>query len=373
MYGFESLNKNLNPSKKNNTNKTNTPLIGKVVDIIYDETHPDFNKLGGYDSIGMIKFSNFTSRYSTEGITYYAKRFNSNIKKLPVKNEIVYIFPLNVSVDNTKVVIDYYYLDTINVLNTNHLNILPSTSYLNRYNESSNVEESENTSSVKSYPGDIIFEGRWNHGFILGHTKYNPSFTTTKKNHFFGLFNNNYKINNPIAGYNNDLNEQDSSLILLLQDKLNIDLNVPFYSTKQKTIPINEYDKNQIFLKSNRVVFLSDIDEIILYSKNNLYLGSEKDIILETTEDITLQSNKIYLGSKNADQPVMYGKKTNELLISLTSQLITLTDSLSKVVSTQPGTPLGSINIISKETNLMLNELNKVLKEESLLSKKIFL
>ena len=372
-YGFESLNRTLG----NNNNKTQPSqqfnfIVGKVVDVIRDSSHPQYENYGGVNSIGTIFFVNYSSKTNIENIKYSAKRFNSNYKKFPLKNELVLILPLNASTNGVKTITDYYYLDTINVHQTNHFNIVPSIQYLKDNTLPTEIEEDDNISSINTKVGDIALEGRYNHGLLFSNSKNNKSITEGNNN-FTILFNSSKKIPEPIDGYDIDLNNNEDSFILITKDKIKYDFNLPFYTSNYTPLKINQYNKNQLFLKSNRILLRSDIDELILSGNKQVYIVSENDVNIESINNINIQSSRINLGSKQADEPVLYGNQTNELLIKLIDQLESITDSLSRTVSTTPGTPLGEINIVSKETNIILNQLKNTLISKKLLSNKVFI
>ena len=46
----------INETQRVKSKKNLTKFVGVVVDIILDSSHPDFETLGGYDIIGLIKY-----------------------------------------------------------------------------------------------------------------------------------------------------------------------------------------------------------------------------------------------------------------------------------------------------------------------------
>lgn len=371
--GFESL-KGYKSNNNINTESSNNMIIGRVIDVINDETHPLYSMdNNGIYNIGTIIFSQYSSTpFNENTITYPAKRFNSNIKKFPEINEIVYIFTIKIQVDGRKNIPAYFYLDTINIWNTNHINILPDNTSLKTKSNLTNIEEDGNVRSVKINQGEIAYEGRWNNSLILGNSKYNKSnFFKSKNNSYSILLNNTSTINE--LQYFTNIDESNDSIICLSKDTINTTLTIPFYSVVSKIKQLNEYDDDQILLKSKRIFLYSNTNEIITYSKKGTYIGSEEDINIETLKVITLQSERTNLSGKDSNIPVMYGDKTNELLNTLIKLLIELTQTLSQTVSTEIGTPLGEINIKAQEVNLILSTLKELTESKNLLSKNIFI
>ena len=80
-----------------------------------------------------------------------------------------------------------------------------------------------------------------------------------------------------------------------------------------------------------------------------------------------LDANKIYLGSKSANEPLLLGNQTVILLEQLITNLKFFMDICSTIVSTPPGTPLGQLNVVSTQMSTILQSLSQNL--ESLKSK----
>ena len=58
-------NINRSTSTNSSTTDTNRDFIGRVVDIILDDEHPEYAKYGYSDSIGLIKYSALNVRGAT--------------------------------------------------------------------------------------------------------------------------------------------------------------------------------------------------------------------------------------------------------------------------------------------------------------------
>ena len=74
---------------------TNEEFIGRVVDIILDDKHPEYAKYGYSDSIGLIKYTTLGVRSSSnqevdeEGYAGIAVPLRRNSNLYPLKNEVV--------------------------------------------------------------------------------------------------------------------------------------------------------------------------------------------------------------------------------------------------------------------------------------------
>ena len=67
----------------------------RVVDIVLNDTHPKFDEVGGWNGLGTIFYISVSAPvFGTQTSENKAKPAQSNIKQLPLINEIVFIFPL---------------------------------------------------------------------------------------------------------------------------------------------------------------------------------------------------------------------------------------------------------------------------------------
>jgi hypothetical protein len=103
-------------------------------------------------------------------------------------------------------------------------------------------------------------------------------------------------------------------------------------------------------------VFNTTKDHLLLSSNKSINLNSLGGINLDTNT-FTIQSQNIYLGSKNATEPLLLGNQTVELLNQLISNLSSFAQICSTLVSTPPGTPLGPLNIVSTQLDASLKAL----------------
>jgi hypothetical protein len=72
---------------------------------------------------------------------------------------------------------------------------------------------------------------------------------------------------------------------------------------------------------------------------------------------VIFQSRNVFIGSKNATEPLLLGNQTVELLNQLISNLASFAQICSTLVSTPPGTPLGPLNVVSTQLASSLNAL----------------
>jgi hypothetical protein len=70
-----------------------------------------------------------------------------------------------------------------------------------------------------------------------------------------------------------------------------------------------------------------------------------------------IQSENIYLGSKNATEPLLLGNQTVDLLNQLITNLSGFMTICSTVVSTPPGQPIPQLNLAATQVNSSLQAL----------------
>ena len=127
------------------------------------------------------------------------------------------------------------------------------------------------------------------------------------------------------------------------------------YKTNPPTLP-NQYSGNQIIINSGRLVFNSYNDHILLSSNKSINLNSIDSVNIDSPQTI-IQSENVYLGSKNANEPLLLGNQTIKLLDQLITNLSGFMTICSSAVSTPPGTPLVQLNVAATQVNSSLQSL----------------
>ena len=186
------------------TNKSSKRLVSvRVLDIILDETHPDFETYGGPDAIGTIFYTIISEETSLESSknALHAKPLFSFIKNYPLKNEIVLILStIDKGIYNLKGETSYYF-PSVNIWNHPHHNALPSIKELNIRKVKNDYDidtesgiiareitdegtdinlgqyftENLKTKPLLPYEGDTILEGRFGNSIRLGSTNFNKN------------------------------------------------------------------------------------------------------------------------------------------------------------------------------------------------------
>lgn len=357
-----------------------TPLtVGKVVSTILDESHPRFQELGQYASIGVVEYAIDTNVGAVAGVAF---PLNRSLRKYPIVGEFILIInPQGLSRGPLQGKSLSFYIGLIDVWNTVNHNSFPfdlttiqninyataETGFTNpitattqSYFFGTTFEESPSVKPLQAFEGDMIIEGRWGNTIRLSSTVLDVK---TKK----GV--NNWSLNNiqngsPITILRNgqspiqpkeykqvieDINEDLSSIYLTSDQKINIRVaqtnTYTSYKTQTRPIAATEFMKSQIIHNADRILLNSKTDHILLSSAQTINLNATDSINIDTPGSLIVQAKKVLLGSATAPEPVLLGDKTHKLLESLLNAIEAFMTAAETTVSTPPGTALGQLNI----------------------------
>lgn len=369
---------------------SNKLIPARVIDIILDETHPDFEIYGGWNGVGIIKYEliNFPEREQV--IRKIAKPLLANIKTFPLKNEIVFLLrlPDTNSLNNLTDNEIYYYLTLVSLWNHPHHNAFPNPLNSNSISESQrkdykSIEEGNvrrvtdnsteinlnatnnsggkfvekiNIHPILPFTGDNIFEGRFGNSIRLGSTiksksQYQNNWSTFgNEGDPISIIRNGQPDNSSDEGWlptveniNNDL----SSIYLTSTQKIPINVSsTNFTGIRSEYSPVfpQSYNSPQIILNSGRLLFNSTTDSILLSSKKIISLSAIEDIGLSSRGNINLSTKGVRLGGPEANESLIMGD-------SFIKQFNVLLDSLSllcEALSTEPvlkSTPLIAVGL----------------------------
>ena len=154
-----------------------------------------------------------------------------------------------------------------------------------------------------------------------------------------------------------DINLDSGSVYFGTTQKIPLDASSTSYKSYD-TAPTNpkEYTYSQIIINSGRLVLNSSYDHILLTSKKSVNLNAVESVNIDSPKTI-VQSPEVYLGGKNAVEPILLGDKTYDILKVLVDDLNSLATSLSTQVGVPPGVLLAptagiASQIVSNTTKL---------------------
>jgi hypothetical protein len=390
-FGFAGINQPYNQNSSiDNINRrinslSNKLIPARVIDVILDETHPNFENYGEWNSIGVIKYSLINFPEGKQDTLSVAKPLLANIKTFPLKNEIVFLIalPNTNSLNNLTDDEIFYYLNVVSLWNHPHHNAFPNLLNSNSISESQrkdyrSIEEgnvrrvtdnsteinlnSTNNSGGKfiertnihpilPFTGDNIFEGRFGNSIRLGSTiksksQYQNNWSTTgQEGDPITILRNGQPTNSLDEGWlptveniNNDL----SSIYLTSTQRIPINVSSKNYSSisadQIPSYPIS-YKENQIILNSGRLLFNSTTDSILLSSQKIISISANEDIGISTRKNVTLTGDLIKLGGINAGESLLLGDSFIKQFKVLLETMNLLCDALVAEPALKGGAP----------------------------------
>lgn len=359
---------------------SNIFFAARVVNIILDENSNNFEKLGGWNALGVIEYDPIiVPTGERSNIFPVAYPFSPNLKNYPLINEIIYImqFP-NQDIGNTNAAQTSYYLNNISIWNHPHHNAYPSKAnepsfpqqkdYIQTQAGSAKIVTNENKKiflgktfyersnihPLLPFEGDVIQEGRWGNSIRFGSTVGgSPSPTITNNWSETGINGDPITIirngqpseeiqpkNVSGSGWipiTENINNDDSSIYLTSTQKVPLEAaSTSYLSYKKTTSPStpNEFSGQQILLNSGRLVFNAGTDHILLSAAKSINLNSLSSVNVDTPK-VIIQSKNIYLGSYKASEPLLLGNLTVNVLQNLIIAVKQLNDTF-KNLQTQP-------------------------------------
>jgi len=364
--GLSSLNSTPTP---NTIQQEIIPVRVKFVSLNGDDYPLTWKKYGEYLGMGGILYEEIDNpgNQTLESLSF-AKPLYSNIKFLPIVNEIVYIIsmPNPNTQENPSSGKQFYYFQSINIWNSIHHNALPNT----LANDSTNAQKYESTEagveiqsdvpinninlgltfqervgirSLQPYEGDVLIEGRWGNTIRFGSTVNNSSPPNP--------WSDSGVNGEPITIIKNGQTETQDDPWIPQVENINTDKS-SIYLTSNQQIPIkgastnyssydsppedlNEFVGEQVLINSGRLVFNAKNDSILLGANTSINLNTQDTVNIDSKNKFIVNTKEIYLGSKNATEPVILGDKFLQDFQKLLTNVITLTSALGTV-----GTPI---------------------------------
>lgn len=364
-----------NARRSTNFEAKNDFFTARVKDVCINERSPLFRRNQEWNSIGLIECEllNDDGRLTTLN----AKPYFPFLRYYPLVGELVYLLLLPAyNAENIKEnSFSYYYLPTLNIWNNSHYNGSPNQDSYNPKPDSANVTyneaflglekitndtteiqkpfnpnpfnndtflEKDNLRPLYYFPGDLIVEGRFGNSIRLGNTSklstsqkgpLNNWSSTGENSDPITIINNGQRelTEDPWIPYSENVERDVSSIYLTSTQKLPIKTANPIlFSTDIRPTFVNTYTKPQILLNSDRLVLNAKNESVIITGKQTVNLSSMQ-VGIRGEQQVVVNSSNILLGNRAAQEPLLKGAVTVELLkdllIGLKSAFIQLQDS----------------------------------------------
>ena len=119
----------------------------------------------------------------------------------------------------------------------------------------------------------------------------------------------------------------------------------------------DQYKGNQIIFTSDRVLLNAKNDSVMLFAKQAIVFSSTDSLHFNTDGTCIVNASKIQLGL-NAEEPLLLGNKTTQLLKELLEKLTTLSEALGKATYF-----VGDVEVVNKDLIMPSADLNEKCKE----------
>jgi hypothetical protein len=378
----------------------------RVKSIILNEEHPKFKDLGEWNSLGAIEFeyvSNPSGQSNTLSVAY---PLYPNTKNYPLVNEVVFLITLpSTGIGLTWNATRSYYVNVVSLWNHPHHNAYPENpnvappSQVKDYTQTGagsvrrvtdqsteiylgqTFKERSNIHPLLPFEGDVIQEGRWGNSIRFGSTVNNRqnNWSTVgingdpitilrngQRKSILGLSSTGFVTDIIEEGWvpiTEDINEDLSSIYSTSTQNIPLEASSTSYVSYKTDPPTNpkEYKDNpQIILNSGRLIFNTTQDHILLSSKKSINLNAVSSINIDAPDTI-IQSTNIYLGGKDATEPVLKGDTTIKLLKKLITNLQSFMVACGNQVGVPPGEKLTPLDIAANKFTEILSDINSSL------------
>jgi len=379
----------------------NNFFTARVLDVSINENSPLWKTNAEWNSIGLIECEllNDDGRLTT----LRAKPYFPFLRYYPLVGELVYLLLLPAyNAENIKEnSFSYYYLPTLNIWNSFQYNGAPNQDAYNPKPASSNVNyteaflgierftsdtttpqkpfnpnpsnnntfiEKDNLRPLYYFPGDLIFEGRFGNSIRLGNTSkvstkdkglLNTWSETGNNSDPITIINNGQrakesnKFNEPWVPYSENAEDDISSIYLTSTQKLPIVPNNPLISsTSIKPTALSTYAGPQVLLNSNRLVLNAKTDSIIIAGAQTVNISS-KQVGIRGEQNIVLNSGTILLGNRAAQEPLLKGAQTVELLKDLLVGLKYAFSQFQDITNWPGGQPAPNVAAINASIDMV--------------------
>lgn len=365
----------------------------RVIDIILDSDHPEYDNYDGPSSIGMIFYrliSETGTDVSDDGeqeFTGQAFPISNNNKLLPLKNEIVFLTkgpdPL---VDEGSSDGRFYYITPYSIWNHPHHNAIPANTddKPENVNIGEGINADDKIAPLHPFPGDMILEGRLGQSirFAGGNSKKSPFTDDSNTNKPLIIISNGQKeAENGFQHIVEDINEDPTSIFLTSDHNIPLTLandKRDSYDTKPDT-PSN-YKGAQLLFNSNRITINSKESDILLSSPKSIGLNSDT-VNIDGKDYMCIDADKIYLGVKARTnsgankQPAVLGHRMEAFMQDVLDQLIGMAKAMGKA-KTIKGDAIPTINLRGNSSKIVLRQLKRQLNPKgnsNLKSKKLYI
>jgi len=351
-------------------NKSFNNEPAEVIDIILNDSHPDYIN---ETDIGKIKARFINGERIGKFNLIYAYPLRPNIKYFPLKKEIVLIQrSLSRNANDNSGSTKYYYDVITNVYNLVNNNIIPDSSKSIipdnnvRYDSftGNTINKTEKDQKVGDYfikndfvpnllpdEGDFILEGRSGTSIRFSQSSKDnklPFWKTTNDGSPIMVIRTEKK-EDKLSRYTVEQYVTNGGILILASDQIieDPDLDKIKYKSVQKPQNTTKHENSKFIINYDRIIIKSKLDDIFLWSKKTIVLNSNNLYI--SSKNTEINSDKIVINEgKNGGlvKSEEVSKQFNDQIAKLNNLIVALSGIaaiLSSNIAPLPGNVLADI------------------------------
>lgn len=377
------------PSVSSQSTSEGSYTFGRVLDVILDDSHPEYENKGGAASIYGVFYSTVDGEASGEDSRDrddFAYIGMTTIKKIPTIGEIVKIEstpkPQQTKFGTTQ---RQVYIDIVNMWN--HPN---SNTYLDVFsNPDLDITSrgafvpTDKVNPLNVNIGDTIIQGRQAQSIRFTGAKgsANENIDDTNVGDPMIIVSNGQKeAETGFESITEDVNEDSSSIYIVSNHVINLtQANEKRDSYDEPPTLANQYKGNQLISTSGRIYLNAKEESILLSGKESIGLNA-RTVNIDSDDYMCLDSKRIYLGKKvrtspeSNKEPVLLGNQTERLLSTLLNALEGLSDQLMGA-RTIRGHSIPNLNVYGAQLKATISGLKRQVNpggKSPIKSKKVF-
>lgn len=334
---------------------------GRVIDIILDSFHPEYDTYGKSQSINGILYRPLSkpNEESEPNSVRFAFQGQGNLKFIPVKNEIVELRtdPGNEDRDALPEASKTYYTRIIPIWNHPHHNGYPDTlqSGEGEADFGPDFKETDKVNPLLLFPGDITLEGRHGQSIRMTGTKGTDSPWIDSSNNGSPLtIIRTGQTDSPDGSESilEDINKDKSSIYLTSDHKIELtQANEKREAWEKEPVKADKYKGEQVIINSGRLYFNSYKDGIYLSGTTGVGINAEQ-VGIDGDKYVAVDAKKVYLGTIafKEKEPVLKGKTSTDWLNDFISQF----ETIVKGMATAPPVPAAYVAKMVATANSIL-------------------
>ncbi|HMS90717.1 MAG TPA: hypothetical protein PKC87_00640 [Candidatus Absconditabacterales bacterium] len=329
--------------------QTSEIMFGRVLNVILD------NEVEVYDDegkevrlpIGSIQYRPVSADKTVNTTKFYAQPLHSNVKQIPLVNEIVVIqlAPTSDIQFNTNIQFPYY-SSVVNLWGSPHHSALPEPG-TNVEKVLGEVKEQSNINPLFPFPGDLLVEGRQGQSIRIGGNKSpkNPWVDDSNDGKpFIIISNGQIETDNGVDPIIEDVNKDPGS-IYIVSDHI-VPLN-PANSKRESydTPPVipKSFIGSQVVVTGGRIYLNARDESVLISAKDSVGLNADT-LNFDGKEMICVDADVVLLGkaarTANPDsrEPVMKGQQFQNWMNTLLDSLQNVGNAMTRASTSDGGT-----------------------------------